>query len=328
MSNYVNAIYPQAINSAYKPYITEALSVWNRIIGRGPGGFYFQSGFQAGNWCQGVNYYYQAGSSINGIDMFVYVYNIDGNGGLYAMAGPCAIRLDNNAPIMGTVQIDVSDASAVINQGGFVELIVHEIGHVLGIGTYWETYNLLLRPCAYNNAPCNTNPIYRGSFGVGGFEDLGGSGGIPVENSGGSATRNKHWRESYFGIELMTGYLNGGVKNPLSIMSIKSVADLGYYVDITYAESYFIPSQYERPMYTTDIELFGDIIEYDLILVDESMIEELPVNKLENQKLNQKTKLNKQLDSLFLSLLVMFIASFIFIAYLSNKNKMQLNKLK
>jgi hypothetical protein len=29
---------------------------------------------------------------------------------------------------------------------------------------------------------------------------------VPVENSGGSGTRDAHWRESEFGNEVMTGY--------------------------------------------------------------------------------------------------------------------------
>jgi hypothetical protein len=40
----------------------------------------------------------------------------------------------------------------------------------------------------------------------------------------------------------MTGYLDEGVSNPLSIMTIKSLIDLGYTVDVSKAQDYTIPS--------------------------------------------------------------------------------------
>jgi hypothetical protein len=43
--------------------------------------------------------------------------------------------------------------------------------------------------------------------------------------------------------QLMTGYLSKDVANPLSLMSIRALRDLGYTVDETKAESYAIPSE-------------------------------------------------------------------------------------
>ena len=51
---------------------------------------------------------------------------------------------------------------------------------------------------------------------------------VPVENIGGPGTADAHWRESVFDNELMTGFLNSGVANPLSVVSIASLADVGY----------------------------------------------------------------------------------------------------
>src|SRR5215207_4498866 len=63
---------------------------------------------------------------------------------------------------------------------------------------------------------------------------------IPVENSGGSGTRDSHWRESTFNNELMTGFLDSGA-NPLSRMTIGSLEDFGYTVDYGAADGYNIP---------------------------------------------------------------------------------------
>ena len=69
----------------------------------------------------------------------------------------------------------------------------------------------------------------------------GAAGTVPLEDTGAPGTRDNHWRESVFGAELMTGYLNDGV-NPLSRLSVASLADLGYQVDVTQADAYSPPS--------------------------------------------------------------------------------------
>jgi hypothetical protein len=53
---------------------------------------------------------------------------------------------------------------------------------------------------------------------------------VPVENTGGPGTRGSHWRESVFGNELMTGFIDAG-SNPLSAVTAASLRDEGYLVD-------------------------------------------------------------------------------------------------
>jgi hypothetical protein len=48
-----------------------------------------------------------------------------------------------------------------------------------------------------------------------------------------------HWKETTFGNELMTAYLNSG-PNPLSVMSIRSFEDLDYSVNTAAADTYTI----------------------------------------------------------------------------------------
>ncbi|HUL03118.1 MAG TPA: hypothetical protein VLV16_07825, partial [Gemmatimonadales bacterium] len=68
---------------------------------------------------------------------------------------------------------------------------------------------------------------------------------VPVENCGtaspmdcGAGTVNSHWREPTFGPELMTGYLNGGITNPLSRMTAAAMGDIGYGVNYAGADAY------------------------------------------------------------------------------------------
>jgi hypothetical protein len=50
---------------------------------------------------------------------------------------------------------------------------------------------------------------------------------------------NTHWRESVLVNELMTGSLNPGV-NPLSQLSVRSLGDMGYTVNASGADSFFL----------------------------------------------------------------------------------------
>ena len=65
---------------------------------------------------------------------------------------------------------------------------------------------------------------------------------VPVENRGGRGTADAHWRDAVFGTELMTGFV-GRTGNPLSLMTIASLADLGYQVDRNAAEPYSLPER-------------------------------------------------------------------------------------
>ena len=54
----------------------------------------------------------------------------------------------------------------------------------------------------------------------------------------GAGSDDSHWRESAFGNELMTPFV--GAVNPLSAMSIQSLADVGYSTNTGSADSYTI----------------------------------------------------------------------------------------
>jgi hypothetical protein len=66
---------------------------------------------------------------------------------------------------------------------------------------------------------------------------------VPVENDPqyGEGTRLSHWRESVFDNELMTG-IDDGAANRLSAITIASLADLGYQVNMSAAETYTPPA--------------------------------------------------------------------------------------
>jgi hypothetical protein len=60
---------------------------------------------------------------------------------------------------------------------------------------------------------------------------------VPVENTGEVGTADSHWRETVLGSELMTGFI-AQAGNPLSAVTVRSLADLGYVVNVAGADTY------------------------------------------------------------------------------------------
>jgi hypothetical protein len=169
--------------------------------------------------------------TVDDIRIFAGVASIDGPGGILAQSGPCFIRQPSGFPIAGTLIFDSADVSSFSSQ--LTLIAIHEIGHSLGIGTIWDFKNLL-------SGAGTSNPRFTGANARREWRTLGGTGSVPVENTGGPGTRDSHWRESIFGKELMTGFLNSGT-NPLSRLTIASLRDLGYGVSYATANPYQLP---------------------------------------------------------------------------------------
>jgi hypothetical protein len=71
---------------------------------------------------------------------------------------------------------------------------------------------------------------------------------VPLETGGGGGTAGAHWSEATFGAEIMTGFLNGGVPNPLSRITVGAFADLGYTVNYAAADAYSLPNTTPPPL--------------------------------------------------------------------------------
>ena len=58
-----------------------------------------------------------------------------------------------------------------------------------------------------------------------------------MEAEGGDGTRCEHWDSTVFGNELMTAWRGEG-EDPLSIVSIRAIEELGYDVDAGQADDF------------------------------------------------------------------------------------------
>ena len=162
---------------------------------------------------------------------------IDGVNNVLGQAGPTHIRPGSLIPVRGIMQFDSADLQQMEDNGSLVNVIIHEMGHVLGIGTLWSQHGLI-------EGSGSSDPLFNGVRAMEAYGNLLGSmepTKVPVANTGGAGTREGHWRENVFSNELMTGFLNAGF-NPISRLTIASLQDIGYDVNLAAADAYALPS--------------------------------------------------------------------------------------
>ena len=198
--------------------------------------------FEAQNWSCGDDPRFERHAAIDDVMIVAVVEEVDGPGKTLGSAGPCWVRRASQLPIYGRMRIDAADLERVERRGGLKDLVLHEMGHVLGIGTIWEVFELLGNPSSEVET---LDTHFTGPLAIEAFDDAGGrsydGAKVPVENTGGEGTWNSHWRETVMQAELMTGWSEGGDREPLSVFTIQSLADLGYAVDATAADPYRLP---------------------------------------------------------------------------------------
>lgn len=139
---------------------------------------------------------------------------------------------------------------------------LHEIGHILGIGGARWRGILQERLTSSEQEPRDTH--FPGPLAVAAFNEAGGrpytGGKVPVD------IRNAvHWRDSVLSGELMSPY-----GSTLSAITVQTLADLGYDVDVSAADPYTLPGADSAPAAAAARPSFaGDVIEGPLIVVDE-----------------------------------------------------------
>lgn len=219
--------------------------------------------------------------------------SIDGPSQVLGSAGACSIRTSNGLTIVGQMRFDTADVAGLIANGTINAVVRHEMGHVIGFSTaIWNTQPGITnqRVCAQNlstpGGPLNDTHFMCSQGGatndaVAIFDSIGGTsytGGakVPLENcvtgvppSCGAGNINSHWREATFFNEMMTGFLNSGVANPFSILTIASFGDIGYLVNYAMAEAYARVFSAPAPRGGVVIDLSNDVIIGPIDIVDD-----------------------------------------------------------
>lgn len=197
---------------------------------------------------------YQSGINVTGV---IITVNPVTTGLAEAISTGQVIQGGYRVSTTGRIDINVNQIEPFANYQGvganglnFIdELLAHETGHVLGVGTLW-TGNHVYVNNTFQYTGANGLAAYRGEFNpAANF--------VPVENAGAEGTMNSHWDQRVrsstqegnpadpfsltpfigvtdpfgrdFGLELMTGTLDPDYREPfLSRTTIESMRDLGF----------------------------------------------------------------------------------------------------
>ncbi|MXX54192.1 MAG: hypothetical protein F4205_17175 [Gemmatimonadetes bacterium] len=219
---------------------------------------------------------------IDDVRMFVRIDSIDGPGKILARAGPCFSRITRfegypdipRSVIAGAMEFDEDDLNRLAAQGILVSTVLHEMGHVLGFGTMWDRFDLLENHSVGGNPNADTHftgPLATRAFERSGGRNYRGGAIVPVENGGTRGSADSHWRESVFENELMTPFLSAGIE-PFSIVTIEAMADLGFSVDPSVADSYRIANTSGAGRHVDPesmIDLSNDIADYPIVFIDQ-----------------------------------------------------------
>lgn len=152
-------------------------------------------------------------------------------------SGPCLVRNPGNIPVLGVMSLNSTALTSLAGSGLLDDVVKHELAHLLGFGTVWDLDHLL-------QDSTTNNPWFSGREAQAAFHTADPrytDKTVPVEAGGGAGTTLSHWRESVMTNELMTGFINNPGPNPLSAITIESMADLGYTVDVSQAELWPTP---------------------------------------------------------------------------------------
>ncbi|MFC5597528.1 leishmanolysin-related zinc metalloendopeptidase [Deinococcus cellulosilyticus] len=239
----IQLTFPQStlLTPSQKQVFETAARRWEKVILEGSNDFY---DFDLGD-----------GRVLNVDDLEITAdaVNIDGVGGVLGRAGPEFVRPFSEIPITGIMQFDAADLAQMESEGSLQNVILHEMGHVLGIGTLERWDNLLVHNGG-SNCQVATSVKFNGANAMQKYLTLGGSGQVPVEDQFGAGTKCGHWKESVFDHELMTGFVESGPM-PLSALTTGALQDLGYVVNHSAADTFQMPSIVKQGLPVTGREL-------------------------------------------------------------------------
>jgi len=245
-------------SAAVQAAMNAAAAKWQQVIYRSVGAVNVsEPAGTCGTGTQALN------QTINNLFIFAKFDSIDGPGKVLGQSGPCLIRNSNGLTAVGVMEFDSSDVDTLLAHGELDQVMLHEMGHVIGFGTLWgppQPQFGVFSDCVQDLTTLGTpqDTYFSCPRGRAAFDSIGGTsytgagqtvGGnkVPVENCGNApyvppticnaGAVNGHWRETVFGNELMTGFIGTGA-NPLSVLSAAAQEDLGYTVNYAGADPY------------------------------------------------------------------------------------------
>ena len=216
----IELVFLSSFTEKQKWAIQYAARRWMSIIREDLPDYTFTQGWSG--QCGDHSFRISSGERIDDLRIYVVSFN-DDNTPVEGWGGPFVLRTNSHLSVVGCMGFNLPYSASF-------STAMHEIGHVLGIGTGpW-----------YNNGFVQESPgdvHFNGPRAIAAFNAAGGRNytgkKVPLDENG------WHWRASVFKGELMRAEGSGAA---LSAITIQSLADIGYSVDVTQADPYTLPS--------------------------------------------------------------------------------------
>ena len=224
-------VHPRALTLAQKALVRQAADRWEEVIRGDLRDVNFASN-PLNRWLGSpMNATIRVNDQIDDLRIFVGVQPMDEE--VMATGGPFMTRTGSGLPVVAAFVLNPDVLEGWMPDDDLYALILHEMGHCLGFGTIWKNLGLLKEPFA--------DTYFSGFQARQAFDQLGGRAyrgrKVPVEQDG-----SGHWRTSVFGDELMISGWVWPYRTPLSEITVASLADLGYEVNLDAADTYWVPS--------------------------------------------------------------------------------------
>ena len=207
----IELVFLGSFNDRQKSVLQYAARRWMAVITEDLPDHEFTVGWSG--TCGGQSYEIPSGDRID--DLRIYVGTFE-RGPPAGYGYPTVLREETHLPALGCMAFD-SRVNEMLRVG------LHEIGHVLGFGTIWTALGFLQNPP-------NGDTYFNGPLAIAAFDDAGGrdytGAKVPV------AVDRVHWRRSIFRGEVMAA------GRALSAITVQSMADLGYGVNVSQADAY------------------------------------------------------------------------------------------
>lgn len=231
----------QPVAPTIEPAVEAAISRWESIITKDlhvdtiPRGFYGAN--DCGGWGRATE-----GAFIDDMFLIVNIRPLAAN--VLGQATVCGYRYDDETSVIGILTLNSTALSSYAGTETLNNIIFHEIGHTLGYGIMWYSDKFAYIPeTACVSLDQIGDPMFTGPLAVKEWQAAGKTGNPPVENAGGAGTACSHWRKTAFKTEVMTGYIEPvGTAQQASRITLASMADLGFTVDMSKADNYTPPA--------------------------------------------------------------------------------------